>query len=47
MKILYQCLVCGKTHSSQDSAEKCHEGPIQGFETGITKFSKRKGMMGN
>jgi hypothetical protein len=47
MKIVYQCLVCGKAHSSLESAEKCHDGPTQGFEKGVTRFSKRKGLIGN
>ena len=47
MNIAYQCLTCGKKHDTQDKAEKCHDGPIQAFEQGITKFSKRKGLIGN
>ena len=47
MKIAYQCLTCGKKHDSQDQAEKCHDGPTQAFEQGVTRFSKRKGLIGN
>ena len=47
MKIAYQCLTCGKKYDTQDKAEKCHDGPIQAFEQGVTRFSKRKGLIGN
>jgi hypothetical protein len=47
MNIVHQCLVCGKTHKTEDAARNCHEGPIQSFEKGITKFSKRRGLLGN
>ncbi len=47
MKIAYQCLTCGKKYDTQDKAEKCHDSPIQAFEQGVTRFSKRKGLIGN
>lgn len=46
-KLIYQCLVCNKVHKSLDAAENCHKGPVQTVETGITTFSKRKGLIGN
>lgn len=47
MKNVYQCLVCGKSHASQEAAEKCHDGPIQAFQKGYDRFTKRKGLLGN
>jgi hypothetical protein len=47
MKIVHQCLVCGKAHKTEEAAMKCHDGPIQSFEKGITNFSKRRGLLGN
>ena len=46
-KLIYQCLVYNKVHDSLDAAENCHKGPTQTIEQGITKFSKRKGLLGN
>jgi len=46
-KLVYQCLVCNKVHSTLDAAENCHKGPIQTIEKGITTFSKGKGLLGN
>ncbi|MGD0818380.1 MAG: hypothetical protein ABR986_08305 [Methanomassiliicoccales archaeon] len=46
-KIIYQCLDCGKKHKTEEAAQNCHEAPIQKIETGITRFSKRKGLIGN
>ncbi|QLH75012.1 MAG: hypothetical protein HPY73_05870 [Methanomassiliicoccales archaeon] len=47
MKIVYQCLDCGKAHDTEEAALKCHEAPIQAFQKGYTRFSKRKGLIGN
>lgn len=46
-KIIYQCLDCGKKHKTEEAARNCHEAPIQAIEIGITRFSKRKGLIGN
>ncbi len=46
-KIIYQCLDCGKKHKTEEAARNCHEAPIQIIEIGITRFSKRRGLIGN
>jgi hypothetical protein len=43
MKIVHQCLVCGKAHKTEEDAMKCHDGPIQSFQKGVTT----KGLLGN
>ncbi len=46
-KIIYQCLDCNKKHKTEEAARNCHEAPIQAIEIGITRFTKRKGLIGN
>jgi hypothetical protein len=46
-KIIYQCLDCGRKYKTEAEAQNCHEAPIQAIETGVTRFSKRKGLIGN
>ena len=46
-KIIYQCLDCSRKHKTEEAARNCHEAPIQAIETGITRFNKRKGLIGN
>ncbi|MDH7508796.1 MAG: hypothetical protein QHH00_05280 [Methanomassiliicoccales archaeon] len=41
MKVVYQCLVCDKVHDTIEDAQKCHNGPIQIIQRGITRYPKK------
>lgn len=41
MKVKYQCLVCDKLHDTEEAARACHDGPIQAFQKGVTRYPRK------
>jgi len=47
MKIIYQCLSCGRAFDTEEAAKNCHKAPVQAIEKGFQKWYKKKGLLGN